>query len=259
MKNVIIAIVAAMLFASGSAMAGGDHRILFEFGVGFGNSSGSVKDKNPDSKWCKHRNRGRMKMGAIRYQYDDVEIHFARWTGDNGGADVCDRDMNSVGVGYVLSTQDDGVSGRDTGYASWTPGLSYAWSSRDRDFTGKDASSTNWRQTGNFQVFNRLALGVNGNDGRGELALHRYGTFNPDHGENFVTIGLGLQDLDDSNHGNTGGGDDGDREITPPIINNIENNETNITIIDNSPRAEGVGEVTPVAPITEAPVIIPGT
>ena len=227
MKTIVTAIIAAMLIAAAPAFAG-DHRILVEFGIGFGNSSGSVKDKNPDSKWCKHRNRGRMKMGAIRYQYDDVEIHYARWTGDHGNAVVCDRDMNAVGIGYVLSTQDDGVAGRDTGYATWTPGLSYAWG-RDREFTGKDADNTNWRQTGNFQVFNRLALGVNGNDGRGELAVHRYGTFNEDHGENFVTIGLGLQDLDDSNHGAAGGGDDGERGGDTNITNIYD---TDITIND---------------------------
>lgn len=236
MKNIAIAIVAAMLFASTAATAGDDHRILVEFGFGFGHSSGAVTDKNPDSKWCKHRNRGRMKMGAIRYQHNDVEVHFARWTGDHGNAVVCDRDMNAFGVGYVLSTYDDGELGREDEYATWTPGLAYTWG-RDRVFTGKDSDNTNWRQTGNFQVFNRVALGATGTNSYAEVAVHRYGTFNRDHGENFVTVGIGWLDLDDNRLTNGSG----DREILPPgdvtIINEgdeVTNNEIDITIIDNT-------------------------
>ena len=71
------------------------------------------------------------------------------------------------------------------------------------------------------------------------MAAHRYGTFNPEHGEYFVTVGAMFRNLDDAD--NT----DGDRGLTPPepgdtIINegDIVTNEgdtittNNITVND---------------------------
>ena len=228
MRNLLLTI---MLFLPMVAVASDDQTIMFEIGIGFGNASGGRTDGNDNAKWCKNRNTGRMTYGAIRYSYDDVEVHVARWFHDEEVAN-CDRDMWAVGAGYVIDTQGDGKAGTDDVYASWTPGFAYVWGDNS-DFTGKDSDSTNWRQTSNWQTFNRFAVGAGGNDGAVEIAAHRYGTFNPEHGEYFATVGLQLRDLDDS--ANTGG----DRGLTEPtIINNYntvnEGDSINIYKIDES-------------------------
>ena len=234
MKNLLLTI---MLFLPMVAVASDDQTIMFEIGIGFGNASGGRTDGNDNAKWCKNRNTGRMTYGAVRYSYDDVEVHVARWFHDEEVAN-CDRDMWAVGAGYVLDTQGDGKAGTDDVYASWTPGFAYVWGD-NTDYTGKDDNDgTNWRQTSNWQTFNRFAVGAGGNDGAAEVAVHRYGTFNPEHGEYFATVGLQLRDLDDA--ANTGG----DRGLTEPttIINNTYEGDT---IIIEQTIVEYPGEVIP--------------
>lgn len=227
MKKLLLTIALLVPFAA----VADDQSITFEFGIGFGASSGGRTDGNQLAKFCKNRNHGRLYMGAVRYRYNDGEVHVARWWGDDGDAPRCDRDSWAVGVGYVLDTQDAGEAGLDDYYATWTPGLAYTWG-EDKGFTGQDSSNTNWRQTGNFQIFNRVAAGYGGDDGSVELAVHRYGTFNPEHGENFLTIGGTLRDYEAPN--------DGDRGLTPPdegTGDTIINNDITINIIDGTEDA----------------------
>ena len=233
MKKLLLTIALLLPFAA----VANDQSIMFEVGIGFGKSGGRT-DGNDNAKFCKNRNNGRMVMAAVRYRYNDGEAHVARWWHDDGNAPNCDRDSWAVGVGYVLDTQDSGEAGIDDYYATWTPGLAYTWGD-NKDFTGQDADNTNWRQTGNFQVFNRVAVGAGGNDGSVELAVHRYGTFNPEHGENFVTIAGSLRDYESP--------DDGDRGLTPPddgTGDTIINNTTTITINENIGTTPNTGEQT---------------
>lgn len=194
-----------------------DQSIMFEVGFGFGNASGGRTDGNDNAKWCKNRNTGRMFFGAVRYTQDNVEVHVARWFHDEDVA-KCDRDTWAAGLGYVIDSQGSGEAGYDDQYVSWTPGFAYTWG-EDKAFTGQDADNTNWRQTGNWQTFNRFAIGATTDDNYAvEAAVHRYGTWNPEHGEYFVTVGAMLRDLD----GNDGSGvrqhvtTTDDRGLTPP-------------------------------------------
>ena len=232
-----------MLFLPMVAVASDDQTIMFEIGMGFGNASGGRTDGNDNAKFCKNRNTGRMTYGAVRYSYDDVEVHVAKWWHDEDTR--CNRDSYAVGLGYVLSTKDSAdfndSSSAGLGYASWTPGFAYTWGD-DKDFTGQDRDNTNWRQTGNWQTFNRVALGFGDENIAGEVAVHRYGTFNPEHGEYFATVGLQLRDLDDA------ATDDGDRGLEQPgdtIIINEGDNITNINITDNSTTIVPEGYVPP--------------
>ena len=235
MKNLLLAIAMLVPF---TAVASDDQRLLFEVGVGFG-PSGSVSGKSDKLKFCKNRNQGRMVYTAVRYSYDNVEAHVARWWHDDKGAPRCDRDSWAVGAGYIISTEGDGTAGREDVYASWTPGFAYTWG-EDKGFTGQDSSNTNWRQTGNWQTFNRVAIGTGNDDYMGEIAVHRYGTWNPEHGEYFATVGLGLKDLDDNKSS-------GDRGLTPPDDTTVINNDITINIIDGTESAGNGGEdTTPV-------------
>ena len=154
-----------------------DQSILFEIGFGFGTSTSTT------SNACSNRSSDRPIFAAVRYRYDDVEVHGATWN----GAD-CGRDAIAVGVGYVIDTQGDGLAGRDDVYASWTPGVSYVW----------QGDSTTSRLENNVNMFNRVAVGVSDDDIMVELAVNRYGRILKNYdttGENFVTVGLGYQDL----------------------------------------------------------------
>ena len=157
-----------------------DQSILFEVGFGFGTSTSTT------SNACSNRSSDRPIFAAVRYRYDDVEVHGATWN----GAD-CGRDAIAVGVGYVIDTQSDGLAGRDDAYASWTPGVSYVW----------QGDSTTSRLENNVNMFNRVAVGVSDDDIMVELAVNRYGRILKNYdttGENFVTVGLGYQDLVDN-------------------------------------------------------------
>lgn len=232
MKNILLTIALLLPF---TAVASDDQRLLFEVGVGFGNASGGQSGKSDKLKFCKNRNQGRMVYTAVRYSYDSVEAHVARWWHDDKGAPRCDRDSWAVGAGYIISSEGEGTAGQEDVYASWTPGFAYTWG-EDKGFTGQDSDNTNWRQTGNWQTFNRFAVGTGNDDYMGELAVHRYGTFNPEHGEYFATVGLGLKDLDDNK--------DGDRGLTPPSGGDTiiyEGDTTIINIIDNTGNIEDTG------------------
>lgn len=243
MKNLLLVLAMLVPF---TAVASDDQRLLFEVGIGFG-KSGSVSGKSDKLKFCKNRNQGRMIYTAVRYSYDSVEAHVARWWHDDKGAPRCDRDSWAVGAGYIISTEGEGTAGQDDVYASWTPGVAYTWG-ENKGFTGQDGDNTNWRQTGNWQTFNRIAVGTGNDDYMGEVAVHRYGTWNPEHGEYFATVGLGLKDLDDNRN-------DGDRGLEqPPIINEgdtIINETTIINITDNSTTTVPEGYEPPV--VIEAP------
>ena len=154
-----------------------DQSILFEIGVGFGTSTSTT------SNACGNRSSDRPIFAAVRYRYDDVEIHGATWKGAG-----CNRDAIAVGVGYVIDTQGDGLAGRDDVYASWTPGVSYVW--------GQDTTTS--RLENNVNMFNRVAIGVSDENAFVELAVNRYGRILKNYdttGENFVSVGVGWQNL----------------------------------------------------------------
>jgi len=222
MKKSILAIAAISALATTPAFA--DNSIMFEVGFGFG-KSGSRTDGNDNAKFCKNRNTGGMTYMAVRLRDDDVELHGARMLHDEDIAN-CDRDMWAVGLGYVIDTQGEGDAGYDDQYASWTPGFAYTWG-ENNNFTGQDSDNTNWRQTGNWQTFNRFAVGATTEDNYAvEVAVNRYGSFNPEHGEYFVTVGAMLRDLDNPN---ANGGNGGDTYNTYNTYNT-----TNITIVDGN-------------------------
>ena len=157
-----------------------DQSILFEIGIGFGTGTSTA------SNACANRSSDRPIFAAVRYRYNDVELHGATWN----GAD-CNRDAMAVGVGYVFDTQDDGLAGRDDVYASWTPGVSYVW--------GQDTSTS--RLNSNVNMFNRVAVGVSDENGFIEVAANRYGRILKNYdttGENFVSVGVGYQNLVDN-------------------------------------------------------------
>jgi len=202
-----IALVGATLIAT-PVLAAEDRSITFEIGVGFGKSASHDRVKKSNQKVCRNRQWDGMLMGAVRVRYDDIEVHGARWFHD-ADYPTCDRDAYAVGVGYVMSTEDDGTRGDDDWHASWTPGLAYTWG-ENKNFTGQEADGTNWRLHNNWQLYNRVAIGYGNEDLDIEVAAHRYGTWNFNHGENFVTVGLALKDLDNNDRNDNGGSTNGD-------------------------------------------------
>ena len=233
-----------------------DESIMFELGFGFGNSGKVTKTAeelaNPfNNKFCYHRPSSRMIYGAVRYRYDDVEAHVARWVNDSDQA-RCDRDSWAVGMGYVIDTQTgSGTDSVDDVYASWTPGLAYTFGA-NKDFNVQDNSNTNWRLKDNFQMYNRVAIGVGDKDYAGEVAIVRYGMIASDYerkGENFMTISAGVRDFDSPS--------DGSRGLEQPPIINEGDNITNINITDNSVTNITVPadfeQVAPTPPVEDTP------
>ena len=245
-----------------------DQSILFEIGIGFGASGTVTKsakqmDNQFNNKFCYHRPSGRMIFTAVRYRYDDVELHGARWWHDVD-TERCERDSWALGVGYVFDTQGSGTDGRDDYYASWTPGLAYTWG-KDKSFNVQDNTNTNVRLADNWQLFNRVAVGYGEDDYNVEIAVNRYGPIFNNYerkGENFLTVGVGYRELEnnDSNNGTAGltgtsgtgtttttkVNEDGSTTTTTTTTNvdgsttiTIINNYTNeITIINNPPPVE---------------------
>lgn len=203
-----------------------DESIMFELGFGIGNSA-SRNDGNDNARWCKNRNIGdELIFLAVRYRNDNREVHVARWFHEEDLAS-CDRDSWAVGAGYVMSTEGNTIDGVADGFhASWTPGLAYTWG-KNKDFTGQDAINTNWRNTGNWQVFNRVAIGLAGPDSGVEYAINRYGTFNEEHGESFLAYAIAFKDLDSGSANNN---DRGLEQPDPTIINEGDTININQTI-----------------------------
>lgn len=214
-----------------------DETILFEVGFGFGHSGKVTKTEeelaNPfNNKFCFHRPQGNTIYGAIRYRYDDVEAHIARWV-SSADQPRCERDSWAVGVGYVIDTQTgSGTESVDDVYASYTPGLAYTWG-ENKNFNVQDNTNTNWRLKDNWQMYNRVAIGGGNEDYIGEVAIVRYGLIAGNYerkGENFITFSGGVRDFDEPATGDRG-------LEQPPIINEgdtIINETTIINITDNS-------------------------
>jgi len=203
MNKSILAIALASTIATAPAFAG-DESIMFELGIGFGQSGGTSKTAeelaNPfNNKFCYHRPSSRMVYGAIRYRYDRVETHVARWFNESD-QERCDRNAWAVGLGYTLDTQDIDGNSVDDYYATYTPGIAYTWGD-NKEFNVQDNTNTNWRLKDNFQMYNRVAVGGGTVDGLAEVAIVRYGNIiSTDYerkGENFVTLTLGARDFDD--------------------------------------------------------------
>jgi hypothetical protein len=210
MKNILLIIMLLLPMA----VLANDQSIMLEIGVGFG-SSGIQSTKNDNARWCKNRNTGGLTFVALRYRNDNTELHTARWFHDED-VTTCNRDSWAVGAGYVLSTEGAGTIGQKNLYATWTPGLAYTWG-ENRNFTGQDADNTNWRNTGNWQVFNRVALGRGTDDIGVEIAINRYGTFNEEHGETFATVGFIVKDLENNNPTLT------NKPVKPPVKPPVDN------------------------------------
>lgn len=194
----MLILIGAILFSS--TIIADTRAILLEFGFGFG-KSGSVEYSNDEQKTlnlslCRNRNSGRMQFIALRYRQDNVELHGATWWHDNEIA-TCNRDSYAVGLGYVFSSEDADIEGQEDLYLTWTPGIAYTWND-NKTFKNQTEDNTNYRLVSNFQIFNRVAVGAGNRNMMVEVAAHRYGAFEQNHGENFVTIGLGLKDLEDN-------------------------------------------------------------
>jgi hypothetical protein len=179
----ILSIILLVMFAT-TAVAG-DNSIMFEFGVGFGDSGktsySKAERKQLDLSKCRNRNSGQMTYLGLRLRSDDVELHGAKWFHDTEIAN-CDRDNYAIGIGYVIDSEGKGTQGNDDYHVSWTPGFAYI-------------GNTNWRMTDNWTMFNRFAVGFETNDEVDiELAINRYGSLYSNHGETFGTIGLRIND-----------------------------------------------------------------
>jgi len=237
MKNILLTIMLAVPLTAYAA----DETIIFEVGFGFGGSGKVTKtkaelDNKFNNKFCYHRSQGSSIYGAVRYRYDDVEVHAARWVSSADQA-RCERSSWAVGLGYVIDTQTGtGQESVDDIYASWTPGVAYTWGG-NKDFNVQDNTNTNWRLKDNWQMYNRVAVGGGNKDFNGEVAIARYGLIAGEYerkGENFITFGLGVRDfdaqVDDAQV------DDGSRGLEPPvgdtIINNDNSNSNNTTTIN---------------------------
>jgi len=239
MKNILLTL---LLFVPLAALADSDQTIMFELGIGFGGSGQVTKTKEQlankfNNKFCYHRPQGRMIYGAIRYRYDDVETHIARWFNDTDTT-KCDRDSWAVGLGYVLDTQDINANGVDY-YATYTPGIAYTWG-KNKNFNVQDNTNTNWRLKDKWQMYNRVAVGDGNKDWMGEVAVVRYGLHIVDYernGENFLTITAGARDWDSEKPKN-------------------ENN-TNLTLIINDTRDTTTVTAPPAVAPTTPPADIP--
>jgi len=242
MKKILLTIMLAVPLVAYAA----DETIIFEVGFGFGGSGKVTKSKAEldnkfNNKFCYHRPQSNSIYGAVRYRYDDVEIH-------------------------VIDTQTGtGQENVDDIYASWTPGVAYTWGG-NTDFNVQDNTNTNWRLKDNWQMYNRVAVGGGNKDYNGEIAIARYGLIAGDYerkGENFITVGLGIRDFDAPEEGTGTRGlvqptviNEGDIINEGDVIN--EGDTTNITIEDNSSTvievpADWVPPVGSDLPIQQAP------
>ncbi len=107
MKYVVYAILAAvMAFSTGSIAADRDQSIMLEIGWRFDNNTGAK--------------RNAFDFGAIRYRYDDAEVHIAGWRNTEGADNVF-----AAGVGYVFDSEDHGESNNDDWNVTFTPGVAY--------------------------------------------------------------------------------------------------------------------------------------
>jgi len=190
MKNILLTIMLAVPLTVYAA----DETIMFEVGFGFGGSGKVTKSKAEldnkfNNKFCYHRPQSNSIYGAVRYRYDDVEVHAARWVSSADQA-RCERSSWAVGLGYVIDTQTGtGQENVDDVYASWTPGVAYTWGG-NTDFNVQDNTNTNWRLKDNWQMYNRVAVGGGSKDYNAEVAIARYGLIAGDYerkGENFIT------------------------------------------------------------------------
>lgn len=184
MKWILFVVVPFLLVTNAEA-----NSVVFEIGIGIG-SSGNVTKTEKEMRrpynvvrWCVNRPSSRLKFVGVRYRQGDVEAHYARWWHDSKDRN-CDRTSNAVGLGLVLQTG-------GSSYASWTPGIAYTWGS-DKDFTNEREDNTNWRLSNNFQVFNRLAIGLSPSI---EFAYTRYG-LKKENAETFATVGFLLTTAD---------------------------------------------------------------
>lgn len=171
------------------------------FGIEFlwGIGKSAEKSEGINSRWCKNRTWGNLKGFGLRLGDDNVEAHLSRYQHDTD-AKNCNRSSWAIGVGPYISSKDDNK--QNDVFISWNPGLAYHFDST-------------WRNQGHFTLFNRFNAGFdlesNSNHQYSvELGYLTYGgIFEPNHGEDFFTIGLRYEDLKDnsltSNNNNTNG------------------------------------------------------
>ena len=173
-------IVAALLFLLFSGLAqqarAADQSIMLEVGWRFDNVAGAQ--------------RNAFDFGAVRYRYNDGEVHIATWRNSEGSSNIF-----TGGVGYVLDSEDT-----DDAYVSFTPGLAYT--------TGPAP----------LRVFTRTALGYADGDMGYEVAHNAYMPLIQREIESdaFATVGVRYNEYDDdSRHGpdrKDDSGDDGDND-----------------------------------------------
>ena len=190
--GLILALLANAAFAGNK-----DETIMVEYVWSFGESG--AKDGNKKSKICRNRPQNRLHGLFVRYQYDDVEAHVGKMWHD-ASAKNCNRSTWSIGAGYVLDTEKDGVMGNDDFRLSWTPGFAYL-------------TDTNYRQTSHWTYFNRFALGYDGGkDTEIEVSYLNYGGWEDRHGERFMGVGLRHWDRYDDRPKTVAQNNNGDEE-----------------------------------------------
>jgi len=245
MKKAILAIALASAMFSVPVQAESDQAIMFELGIGFGNSGSVTKTKEQlankfNNKFCYHRPSSRMVYGAIRYRYERAEAHVARWFNDSD-QERCERDSWAAGLGYVFDTQDVEADGLDDFYATYTPGIAFTWG-ENKEYNVQDNANTNWRLHDNFQMYNRVAVGGGNDSTVAEAAVVRYGNPIANYertGENFVTLSLGFRDYDSEG---------AKADDTRGLIQPIETNSFDIVIEDHTTSAPTSAPVDNSAP-----------
>ena len=140
-----------------------------------------------------------MKGFGVRLSNDNIEAHLTKYNHDTD-AENCNRSNFVIGVGPQFSTKDNGES-KDT-YLTWSPGI--AWK-----------LNKTWRDQEVFSLYNRMSVGFlvdESDDHQASLELdylHYGGFFEPNHGERFLTLGLSLDELEDTDGSNGTDGTDG--------------------------------------------------
>lgn len=185
---ITFAIVSIVFVLSLNYANASDKGFLIEFGLGFGKSGQQSKSNNKkaDFSLCKNLKSGGLKYAGLRLNNDEIELHGARMWHDNKGNSNCDRDSYALGLGYIIK------GNRDDNFIAFTPGIAYTWSD-NKDFRDQESDGTTWRLHSNVQFFSRLSIGSD----KAQVALVRYGSFEPNHGESFVTVALGATNSDD--------------------------------------------------------------
>jgi hypothetical protein len=198
--------------------------IGIEFMWGIGESSS--KTEGFESKFCKNRTWGALKGFGFYISNENLEAHISKYNHDTD-AENCNRSNWALGLGPKISTKD--YKEHDDFYLDWSVGLVYRF-------------NETWRDHGNLSLYNRFRAGVSMIDNDDEQVslelgwLNYGGFFEPNHGEDFLTLGINLQDLDPKSYSLEGDGDGKDVNNDDDDSGNGEGNEEDesiTTIINN--------------------------